>query len=323
MTIRDVAHAAHVSTTTVSDALSGRGRMSTSTRDRVNDVAAELGYVASAAARNLRLGRSGTLGLYVPERTIGFEYYMHLWRGAAEAALREGFALTILPAWRHASQLRTLHLDAVIVSDPSTVDPAMDVLRGLPVPLVTCEYDLSPEAAAAAVIEIDHASAVTQLISHLHDQGARTVAALLPPPDTGFGRDLHGAFAAVDTCRVDVRETPLACDPDDLSQTLAALLADPPDAIVCVPDGSSAIALDQIMASVRVPDDLLYAAYTDTPSLSIARPSVTAIDIQPWTTGALAVDAALRILAGERGVLVPRVATQLRVRQTTARRSQA
>src|SRR5690606_4057374 len=54
ITLLDVARAAGVSKTTVSDALSGRGRLPAATRERVSAVARELGYVANRSARNLR-----------------------------------------------------------------------------------------------------------------------------------------------------------------------------------------------------------------------------------------------------------------------------
>ncbi|MBO1269937.1 LacI family DNA-binding transcriptional regulator [Arthrobacter sp. PO-11] len=55
--IRDVAAAAGVSTATVSRALRGVLRVAAATRKRVLEAAADLGYVPSAAASELALGR--------------------------------------------------------------------------------------------------------------------------------------------------------------------------------------------------------------------------------------------------------------------------
>lgn len=60
--IRDVAAAAGVSITTVSDALNGKGRLPDATRRHVREVADRLGYRPSAAARTLRTGKSGLIG---------------------------------------------------------------------------------------------------------------------------------------------------------------------------------------------------------------------------------------------------------------------
>ena len=64
----EVARAANVSQSTVSLVLSGRaaGRVSARTQELVRRVADELGYRPHAAARSLRLGRSGLVMVVVP-----------------------------------------------------------------------------------------------------------------------------------------------------------------------------------------------------------------------------------------------------------------
>lgn len=64
-TILDVAARAGVSKSAVSRVLSGTGRFSDETRERVERAAAELGYVANAMARGLVSGRTHTIGMLV------------------------------------------------------------------------------------------------------------------------------------------------------------------------------------------------------------------------------------------------------------------
>ena len=64
--IDEVARRAGVSTATVSRALSGRGPVSPTTRQRVQTAADELGYVVSAAASALATGRARAIGVIVP-----------------------------------------------------------------------------------------------------------------------------------------------------------------------------------------------------------------------------------------------------------------
>ncbi|MDE1991974.1 MAG: LacI family DNA-binding transcriptional regulator [Rhizobiaceae bacterium] len=56
-----------VSVATVSNALSGKGRVSAELVERIRATAAALGYVPSQAGRALRTGRSGVLGLVLPD----------------------------------------------------------------------------------------------------------------------------------------------------------------------------------------------------------------------------------------------------------------
>jgi DNA-binding LacI/PurR family transcriptional regulator len=64
--IEDVAHAAGVSTATVSRALRGLPSVSAETRQTVQRVAADLGYVVSRSASSLASGRTMTVGVVTP-----------------------------------------------------------------------------------------------------------------------------------------------------------------------------------------------------------------------------------------------------------------
>lgn len=62
-----IAETLGVSVATVSNALSGKGRVSPELVERIRATAAELGYVPSLAGRALRTGRSSVLGLVLPD----------------------------------------------------------------------------------------------------------------------------------------------------------------------------------------------------------------------------------------------------------------
>lgn len=317
VTIHDVARAARVSTTTVSDALAGRGRMSAQTRERVRLAAESIGYVASAAARNLRLGRAGSLGLYVPARTVGYDYYVGISRGAAESAFGAGFALTLVPAWDDPEQLRGLPLDGVIVSDPALDDPVMGILRSMPVPMVTCERDLSPRTRPVGVVASDHVAAMRELLAHLRHSGAVSVAVLAPGPETSFGVDIRTACREAGRT-VTVVDVPLAFSHADIAQAVSTLRRLRPDAVVAVADGAALSVLHQLQElRVSVPGDVLLASYVDSPVLATCNPPVTGVDIDPRLTGTLAVEILVHALDGTGPAPSGTVPAVLRVRAST------
>lgn len=87
--IEDVARAAGVSTATVSRALRGLPNVSTATRQRVQDVAARLGYVASPSAASLASGRTRTIGLISP--WINRWYFANVIEGAERTLREQGY----------------------------------------------------------------------------------------------------------------------------------------------------------------------------------------------------------------------------------------
>jgi len=90
VTIQQVARAAGVSASTVSNLLNDRSeRMLPATRDRITEAIAQLGYRPNRAARELRTGRTRTVGLIVP--SVGNPFWGAFARELEHAALAEGY----------------------------------------------------------------------------------------------------------------------------------------------------------------------------------------------------------------------------------------
>ncbi|WP_345762392.1 LacI family DNA-binding transcriptional regulator [Diaminobutyricibacter sp. McL0608] len=92
-TLKDVAGAAGVSVKTVSNVVNGYEFVKESTRARVLAAIDELGYQPNLAARNLRTGRTGVIGLAVP--SLSFSYFAELADAVLEAARKVGFVTLI------------------------------------------------------------------------------------------------------------------------------------------------------------------------------------------------------------------------------------
>ena len=110
--IVDVAAAAGVSVTTVSHALSGQGKMSQATRDRVERVAAELGYAPNRIASALRLQRSSIIG-FVSDQIAISPFAGQIVLGAQDAAAERGALLMLVTSNSDAS-IEAQQLDALV-----------------------------------------------------------------------------------------------------------------------------------------------------------------------------------------------------------------
>jgi DNA-binding LacI/PurR family transcriptional regulator len=101
-TLKDVAAAAGVSRTTVSNAYNRPGKLSPAVRARILAAAQELGYPGpDPVARGLRTGRVGTVGVLLAEAlTFAFDdpAAVLLLRGAAEIGQQADMGLSLLPA---------------------------------------------------------------------------------------------------------------------------------------------------------------------------------------------------------------------------------
>ncbi|WP_163508413.1 LacI family DNA-binding transcriptional regulator [Fodinicola acaciae] len=94
VTIQEVARAANVSPSTVSNVLNGRdGRMLPETKLRVEAAIARLGYRPNRAARQLRTGRIQMLGLVVP--SVANPFWGTFAQLVESVALRSGFRVLL------------------------------------------------------------------------------------------------------------------------------------------------------------------------------------------------------------------------------------
>jgi DNA-binding LacI/PurR family transcriptional regulator len=309
-TIRDVAKAAGVSVTTVSHALSGKGRVDPETRALVARVVRELGYRANRHAQGLRLGRSGAIALLLPVRVdvrsdeaLSLDFYMRLASAAAAEAFSREQALMLLPPAVVTTGLRALGLDGGIVVDPSPHDPRVSLLAGHGLPVVTIERDLGrPDDPWYVAGETD--ASTRQVLDHLRAQGARRICLLVPQSDWGWTAATLSAYDSWvrehDVPRLVVPVSMRSAE-ESAFQATGRLLAErtPPDAIFVAASrfihGVQRAARD---AGRRVPDELLIAAGVDSVHAREGDPPVTALDLHPERQAEAAVEMLLARLDG-------------------------
>lgn len=327
-TIRDVAKAAGVSVTTVSDAVNGKGRVDPDTRQRVLDAAAEVGWQPTRAARALRSGRTGIIALCLPRRPEGApswivstDYYMELAAASATEAAETGQLVLLTPGTVDLDELRRLEIDGAIVVDPMQGDPTLAVLDGRGVPTVT--VDREPGSASSWWVATDGAAGTRLLLDHLDDRGAGVIALLASPEPWSWLDDSVGAYTA--WC-ADRGTAPLVADVDldepsaSAEKVVAELLAgaDPPDAVVALPYGAAVGAVRAVAATGRsVPGDVLVASGVDGLSMLASTPRITALHLDPAGLGRAAVQLLSRRIGGETGAGPTVLSAELRVRDST------
>lgn len=144
--ISDVATAAGVSVTTVSHALSGRGNLSETTRERVQRIAKELNYAPNRVASALRLQRTGIIG-FVSDEIATTPFAGKIILGAQDAAAARGLVLMLVNSNRddvvEARQISSLleqQVEAIVYARMSHVLVTLpDQLKSIPTVIVDAE----------------------------------------------------------------------------------------------------------------------------------------------------------------------------------------
>jgi len=325
ITIRDVAREAGVSVTTVSTALSGNGRLAADTRERVSAAAQRLGYVASPSARFLRSARTGSIGLCLPDQVLSLEYYMQLAFGAAAEAMAHDLALTLVPPNASTAQLAGMPVEGMIVVDPLIDDPILTRLRPSGLPVVTCEVDPSGRQHAGSVAG-DNTAGVRRMLDHLTAQGAVTVAVIAPPETTSWSIESLAAyrgFCSDHGIPVRLATVGFVSTPESERAAVEQILAGGPvDAILSLPDGGAAAALQVAGAhGLRVPQDIMIASGVDSAVMALSTPQITALELNPREMGGRATSMLARLLSGHSAGESELVPVELVPRASTARRA--
>jgi DNA-binding LacI/PurR family transcriptional regulator len=301
ISIRDVARAAGVSTTTVSHAINGKGRVDAETRARVIAIAEELGYRANPTAVNLLRRRTGVLALTLsaPEGlTVGLmelDFFVRFVNGATAAALDRGYALILAPPGS-GSSFDAVDVDGGIVIDPLADDPLLEVLERRGIPAVTSGRDPGRPETEGAWVDNDLAASTHELLDHMVDAGARSIGMVAAPAIYSYGVDYRRGYE--EWCAAGGAQPLIAEAAHGLTETAgyeaaSRLLSGPerPDAIFAALDR---YALGTLLAAsahgLLVPDDLLVGAGTDSELIRAASPPITGLDLHPERNGRRAVE---------------------------------
>lgn len=302
VTLHDVARRAGVGKSTVSNVLSCSGRVSEATRERVRAAMEELGYVPNRAARQLRGGRTGIIGVYVPGVPSTSEFYMRFVFGVMERAAARDRDVTILTASERRSPRA---LDGVIVADPHRDDAFVPVLMQGGMPVVCFERPpagMGPDV----VLWADHHRALTGLLDRMAGAGARRPALVVPPETGDWAAQLaagHRDWCARHGVAPVVAHHPWVPSPPEVSRAVEQVLDAPGvDALVCASVDTAPTAV-QVLHRLgrRVGRDVLLASATESSALRLGQPPVTALDLSPLDAGRRCADLLDDLIGGGPG----------------------
>ncbi|PRY10535.1 DUF6807 family protein [Kineococcus rhizosphaerae] len=302
-TISQVAAAAGVSSATVSRVMNGRATVAPDIADRVRAVAAELRYRPSNSARNLSLGRTGTVALVVPD--IANPVFQQVMRGAVDVAeAAEHRVLVAETAGRAEREVEIVRearsrCDAVVLVSPAVPDQELRRLLVEVAPVVLVNRTVP--GASAPSVSVDHGLGLHLLVEHLLGLGHRHLAHLAGPATAAASpereRTLQDAVRRWD----DVRVTTLAAGSrladgyavaDDVLETRAT-------AVVAFNDLVAFGVLARLNETgVAVPDDLSVAGFDGIELGSFATPALTTASVDQADLGRRAMTRLLDLVGG-------------------------
>jgi LacI family transcriptional regulator len=330
-TIRDVASAANVSIGTASKALNSSGRLREETREKVRQVARDLGYRPNDMAQSLHRTRSMTVGI-ISTDSFG-RFTLPIFQALEERFADQGIGVFMANATddparerQHLDHLIGKRIDGLVVTARrADKRPSVGPLPpGLPVIYVFSQAD-DPDS--LCLIPDDEGGA-RLAIRHLAQIGCKRIAYLTGPERFEAVRLRHRGYTS-GLAEAGLTEYPEYYLPGPWSEAwgrdaVAKLFdgrGERPDGIFCGNDQIARGAAEALRErGIDVPGEVAIVGFDNWEVLAeAARPPLTSVDMNLKALGEEAGRLLLGMIGGEKQRGIRRLPCTLVVRQSTQR----
>jgi LacI family transcriptional regulator len=292
VSVKDVAALAGVSVGTVSNVVNSSASVSDATRQRVENAIAKLGWVRNESARQLRAGRSRSIGMVVME--IANPFFTDIVGGAEDYVHDQGYTVQLGNSDQHVSR-ELAHLElfeqnrvrGVLFAPIREVGNRVARLRRSGIPVVV--VDRAEDQADYCSVAVDDVEGGRLAVAHLVDLGHQRIAFVGGPSTLQQVRDRSlGAQIAASRLGADDRLVTISTprlDTESGVRVAAEIAVMPPDQRptgVFAANDLLAIGLLQgfVTYGLQVPhdialigyDDIVFAAAAAVPLSSIRQP---------------------------------------------------
>ena len=180
VTIDDVAKKAGVSTTSVSFAFNNPSRLPEGTIQKILEVADEIGYVPDPIARSMSTGRTGVLGILVPQHIseiIRNPFLPEFIEGVSEICIREGLSIMIVPPLEGSVKraIAKTAVDGFITLGLELYKGTISILRQRRIPFVMVDSD---PVEGVSDVNIDDEKGARKIMKFVLEHGHRKIGIL-------------------------------------------------------------------------------------------------------------------------------------------------
>ncbi|MEM6319733.1 MAG: LacI family DNA-binding transcriptional regulator [Bacteroidota bacterium] len=301
ITIKDIAKLLNVNPSTVSRALKDHPDISQTRKEKIQQVAKELGYQPNYQAIRFRQNKSGLIGLIIPE--MGMFFFPAVVKAIEEVAKKNGYNLIIFQSNELLAQekenaliCQNFGLDGLLVclSRETTSITHFENASQNKMPIVFFDKVIQQPKLATVVIN-DQMAAFTA-INHLARKGYRKIGGIFGSKNLAITQSRKAGFQEALTKHKLPFLPDICCHADTLEEAKAksnTLLEQPnrPDAIFAMTDQTLAGIIQTIYEKgLSIPEDLAVICISNGNLPYYLNPPITHIRHSGYVVGKTAVD---------------------------------
>ncbi|MCM1174638.1 MAG: LacI family transcriptional regulator [Blautia sp.] len=310
LTINDIADALGVSKTTVSRAISGKGRIGAKTRSRVRQYIEEHHYTPNVIAKGLAQSRTYNIGLVIPGdyNIVELPFFQNCMLGISKIASSMDYdVLVSIVTADDISRLQRVvvnhKVDGFILTRTLVRDAPAAYLKETGIPFVAIG---STEDASAVWIDNDHQKACRELTGRLIGQGMERIALIGGSRNHMVNRYRVQGFE--DACRQAGKKAVFSSgnyifsdieDMEAVEEIIGKLLEEKIQCIISTDDYLCGCVLNSLQQrKIRVPEQVKVASFYDSSFLENYTPSVTSIQFDIEELGKTTCKTLLAMIGG-------------------------
>ena len=308
LTIDDIARELGISKTTVSRAISGKGRIGPATREKVLAYIKEHDYRPSPLAKGLAQSKTYNIAWVIPGDSTVTElpFFQKCMLGISDVATTHDHDILLCMVYNDDFSsleriVKNRKVDGVILARTLFKDPCIEFLLESRIPFVTIG---STPYKNVFQIDNDHISACKELTEVLLLKGMKSIALIGGDENHIVNRSRRdGYLKAFSELKIPVNNSIVYMNSDDsnsVRRNVNDAISKNADCIICTDDMITVYALDELRKqNISIPDDIRIASFYNNAVLETYQPAITTLDYDPKQLGSEACSALFSLLHGE------------------------
>jgi len=310
ITMKEIAKKLGVSVSTISRALKDSPELHPETKRKIVEAAKEMNYQPNLLAQSLRISRSKTLGVIVPEITSHF--FASCISGIQDVANTRGYNVMICQSNEslelEKANIRTLvssQVDGLLISlsrETNQFDHLYD-LYNREINFVL--FDRVNEEIPVSKVTFNDVGGAYQVVKHLLEGGNRRIVYVSGPEDLYISKKRkEGYLKALNEFGIEIDPTLIFVSDLNVADNVRVAreiteMQPRPDAVFCMIDPVAVDVLTEWKTmGIKIPEDMALAGFTNNPTAAVVEPPLTTVAQPGYEMGKLAVSHLLDQLDG-------------------------
>ena len=293
VSLQDLATALGLSKTLVSMVMNGKGdkiKISKATQKRVLEKAKQMNYTPNQFARGLRMGRSQTIGLIVPD--ISNQFYSRIARVMDDEFSKQNYRLLICSTEEDAEKenelirmLQDRAAEGIVLASTQKSSRDLSRLKKDNFPVVLIDREFSEEKFDSVCV--DNRDGAAKVAEHLLKEGYSNIAVftISPAHISTLSERLHGFTDALKKKNHNL-DKDFICEiqfnnvEEEVDKNLTRLMEqrEKVDAIFTLNNNLAVAVLKALRKkNIRIPEDIALVSFDDITAFELASPAITAV----------------------------------------------